>query len=82
MGDFVWAVLTKERFPPGTFNKLKARKIGPLEVLEKMNANAYRLQLPADVRCSTVFNVKHLVPHVSHDVPEDSRSNLSLARVT
>lgn len=78
----MWTVLTKERFAPGTFNKLKVRKIGPLEVFEKMNANAYRLQLPADVRCSDVFNVKHLVPHVSHDAPEDSRPNLSLARVT
>ncbi|CAA7062472.1 unnamed protein product [Microthlaspi erraticum] len=31
VGDFVWAVLTRDRFPPGTYNKLKARKIGPLE---------------------------------------------------
>lgn len=78
VGDKVWAVLTKERFPPREYNKLKARKIGPLEIVEKINANAYRPALPANVRCSDVFNVKHLVPYVPHDVPEDSRTNLFL----
>lgn len=72
VGDQVWAVLTKERFKPGAYNKLKARKIGPLEVLEKMNANAYKVSLPSDVRCSDVFNVKHLFPYIASDEPEDS----------
>ena len=40
------AVLTKERFSAHEYNKLKARKIGPLEVLEKINVNAYCLALP------------------------------------
>ncbi|KAG7548052.1 Ribonuclease H-like superfamily [Arabidopsis suecica] len=31
VGDLVWAVLIKDRFPASTYNKLKARKIGPLE---------------------------------------------------
>ncbi|GJZ14188.1 putative nucleotidyltransferase, ribonuclease H [Tanacetum coccineum] len=31
-GDFVWAVLTKDRFPVGEYNKLSAKKIGPLEI--------------------------------------------------
>lgn len=82
VGDFVWAVLTKDRFSPGTYNKLKARKIGPLEIMEKMNANAYRVLLPPEVRCLDVFNIKHLSPYVPHDDPEDSRSNLSLPWVT
>lgn len=80
--DFVWAVLTHDRFPPGTYNKLKARKIGPLEFLEKINANAYRVRLPSDVRSSDVFNVKHLTLHVPHDDLNDSRTNLILPRVT
>ncbi|KAG2266662.1 hypothetical protein Bca52824_073741 [Brassica carinata] len=82
VGDKVWAVLTKECFPPHEYNKLKARKIGPLDILEKINANAYRVSLPSHVRCSDVFNVKHLVPFVSHDEPEDSRTNLFLPRET
>ena len=61
VGDFVWAILTKDRFPVGEYNKLSARKIGPFEIIEKINPNAYRLNLPSHIRTSDVFNVKHLV---------------------
>ncbi|KAB5561230.1 hypothetical protein DKX38_006187 [Salix brachista] len=61
-GDFVWAVLTRDRFPVGEYNKLKDRKIGPCEVLQKINDNAYRLRLPSHLKTSDVFNVKHLSP--------------------
>ncbi|GKE20230.1 hypothetical protein Tco_1431742, partial [Tanacetum coccineum] len=63
VGDFVWAVLTKDRFSVGEYNKLYAKKIGPLEIVEKINSNAYRLKLPSHIRCSDVFNVKHLIPY-------------------
>lgn len=82
VGDLVWAILTKDRFPPREYNKLKSRKIGPVEVVEKINANAYRLKLPPHVRSSDVFNVKHLCPYVSQDEVEDSGTNLFLPRVT
>ena len=36
-GDLVYAVLTKDRFPVGAYNKLKARKIGPVEVVKRIN---------------------------------------------
>jgi hypothetical protein len=62
VGDFVWAVLTKDRFPIGEYNKLSARKIGPVEIIEKINSNAYRLKLPSHLRTADVFNVKHLLP--------------------
>lgn len=62
VGEFVWAVRTKDRFAPREYNKLKAHKLGLLEVLDKINANACRLQLPPHVRCSDVFNVKQLFP--------------------
>ncbi|GJU16655.1 putative nucleotidyltransferase, ribonuclease H [Tanacetum coccineum] len=60
-GDFVWVVLTKDHFALGEYNKLSAKKIGPLEIVEKINSNAYHLKLPSHIRCSDVFNVKHLI---------------------
>lgn len=82
VGDFVWAVLTRDRFPAHEYNKLSSRKIGPLEVLQKINSNAYRLRLPSHIRTSDVFNVKHLVPFAGDNSSEDeaasdSRSNRS-----
>ncbi|KAK9083428.1 hypothetical protein Scep_029899 [Stephania cephalantha] len=74
--DFVWAVLTKDRFSVGDYNKLSVRKIGPVEVLEKINPNAYRLKLPSHIRTADVFNVKHLVPYYGDTSDDDnSRAN-------
>ncbi|CAL9241813.1 unnamed protein product [Arabidopsis halleri] len=78
VGDLVWAVLTKDRFKPGTYNKLKSRKIGPLEIVEKINNNAYRLKLPPHMHTADVFNVKHLVPFEAEDEDENSRANFLL----
>ncbi|GKC45414.1 putative CCCH-type zinc finger family protein [Tanacetum coccineum] len=61
-GDFVWAVLTKDRIPAGVNVKLHDRKVGPCEILRKINDNAYELQLPSHLNTSDVFNVKHLIP--------------------
>jgi hypothetical protein len=33
----VWAILTKDRFPVREYNKLVARKVGPIEIIEKIN---------------------------------------------
>ncbi|GJY14823.1 putative nucleotidyltransferase, ribonuclease H [Tanacetum coccineum] len=74
-GDFVWAVLTKDRFPVREYNKLSAKKIGPLEIVEKINSNAYRLKLPSHIRCSDVFNGKHLLPYHGDSSDEDSVGN-------
>ncbi|GKE46137.1 putative reverse transcriptase domain-containing protein [Tanacetum coccineum] len=79
VGDFVLAVLTKDRFSIGEYNKLSAKKIGPLEIVEKINSNAYRLKLPGHIRCSEVFNVKHLLPYHGDSSDDDlivnSRAN-------
>ncbi|GKA19773.1 hypothetical protein Tco_0699688, partial [Tanacetum coccineum] len=69
VGDFMWAVLTKDRFAVGENNKLSTNKIGPLEIIEKIDSNAYRLKLPSHIRCFDVFNVKHLLPY--HDDSSD-----------
>jgi hypothetical protein len=81
-GDLVYAVLTKDRFPVGTYNKLKARKFGPVEVVKRINENAYKLKLPEDIYTSDVFNVKHLIPYYGDEQSEveeftNSRSNFS-----
>ena len=80
--DKVCAVLTKDRFPSNTYNKLKARRVGSLEVLEKINNNAYRLRFLPHMHTSDVFNVKHLVPYVATEDDENSGSNFSLPGVT
>ena len=58
------------------YNKLKAKKIGPLEVLERINDNTYRLQLPSNITTSDVFNVKYLSRYFPPDQPHDSQTNL------
>nr|GFC22871.1 putative reverse transcriptase domain-containing protein [Tanacetum cinerariifolium] len=60
----------------GEYYKLSAKMIGPLEIMEKMNSNAYRLKLPSHIRCSDVFNVKHLLPCHGNSSDEDSVGNL------
>lgn len=80
VGDFVWAVLTRDRMPAHSYNKLKAKKIGPLEVLERINDNAYRLRLPPDITTSDVFNIKYLSRYHPADPTPDSRSNPSYPR--
>ena len=64
-GDFVWAVLTKDKFPISEYNKLAAGKIGLVEIIEKINPDAYKLKLPGHINMFDVFNFKHLVPFTS-----------------
>ena len=34
VGDYVWAILTNDRFFVGDYKKLFAKKIGPVEIVE------------------------------------------------
>jgi hypothetical protein len=47
-GDLVWLYLRKEWFPNLRKSKLMPRDDGSFKVLEKINNNAYKLNLPAD----------------------------------
>ena len=71
-GDWVWLHLRKERFPAQRRSKLLPRGDGPFQVLEHVNDNAYKLELPGEYNVSVTFNITDLSPF---DTGDDLRSN-------
>ena len=65
------AYLKKERFPKGTYNKLKLKNIGPCNVLRNFSTNAYEIELPSDLHISPIFNVSDLYPFRDADIQPD-----------
>ena len=77
VGDYIWAILTKDHFYVGDYNKLSAKKISPEEIFEKINPNAYWLKLLSHIRIVDVFNVKHLIPYLGDSsFGDDDATNL------
>ena len=73
-GDWVWVHFRKERFPLQRKSKLNPRGDGPFQILERINDNAYKVDLPGEYGVSASFNVADLSPF---DVGDDfdSRTN-------
>ena len=71
-GDWVWVHMRKERFPEQRKSKLQPRGDGPFQVLERINDNAYKLDLQGEHNVSATFNVSDLT---LFDAGTDSRSN-------
>jgi len=61
-GHWVWLHLRNDRFP--TKGKSKLSRDGPFQVLERINNNAYRLDLPEEYGVSNTFNITDLVSFV------------------
>ena len=70
--DWVWVHMRKKRFPTQGSSKLLPRGDGPFQVLERINDNAYKLDLSGEYNASATFNVTDLSHFV---VGEDLRTN-------
>ncbi|KAJ0010946.1 hypothetical protein Pint_32912 [Pistacia integerrima] len=66
-GDQVLVHLRQERFPKGTYHKLKSKKFGLCKVLRKISSNAYLVELPPKIQISLVFNLSNLFPFYGFD---------------
>jgi len=71
-GDWVWVHMRKERFLEQRRSKLIPRGDGHFQIIERINDNAYKMDLPGEYSVSATFNVVDLS---LFDVGDDSRSN-------
>ena len=62
-GNLVWVHLQKDRFPEQLKCKLQPRGDRPFAVIERINDNAYKIDLPEEYGVSPTFNVSDLSPY-------------------
>jgi len=65
-GDLVCVHLRKEQFPQSR-DKLSSRADGPFKVLEHINDNTYKIELPETYEVLSTFNVVDLSPYYGED---------------
>jgi hypothetical protein len=68
VGDLILAHLRRERFPRGTYNKMKMKKIRLFRVLKKFGTNAYKIELPDGIGISPIFNISDLYPYKAKEI--------------
>jgi hypothetical protein len=66
-GDLVWVHLRKDRFPNLRKSKLMPRAAGSFKVLEKINDNVYKLELPPEFGVSPTFSISDLKPYLGEE---------------
>src|SRR5581483_3485759 len=64
----------KDRFSELRKSKLMPQGDGPFKILEKINGNAYKLQLPPNFGVSPTFNVADLTPYMGEEDELESRT--------
>ena len=63
----VWLHLRKDRFSELCKSKLMSRAAGPYKIIEKINDNAYKLELPPEFGVSPTFNIADLKPYLGEE---------------
>jgi hypothetical protein len=71
--NLMWLHLRKDRFPDLRKSKLMSRAAGPYKILEKINDNAYKLELPPEFGISPTFNISDLKPYLGEEDELESR---------
>jgi hypothetical protein len=66
--------LRKERFPEMRKSKLMPRATGPYKIIEKINDNAYKLELPPEFGVGPIFNIADLTPYLGEEDELESRT--------
>ncbi|XP_073260728.1 uncharacterized protein [Populus alba] len=74
-GDWVWVHMRKERFPNQRKSKLQPRGDGPFQVLERINDNAYKIDLPDFDSRSNPFEERGDEADQPRNTSDDSRLN-------
>jgi hypothetical protein len=72
-GDLVWLHLRKNRFPELRKSKLMLKADGPFKIMEKINDNAYKLELPPEFGVSPTFNISDLRSYLGEEDELESR---------
>jgi hypothetical protein len=73
-GYLVWLHLRKNYFPDLTKSKLMPRANGPFKIIEKINDNAYKHELPPKFGVSPTFNISDFRPYLGEEDALESRT--------